>query len=91
MIREIDDFASGKSTLQRRDVETARHLLVRLTELVGGGPSKRSGRIAKARHELACQIVASRRARVALFPNDISMSQLGTYCCNSIARLARMR
>ena len=71
MIREIDDFASGKITLQRRDVKTARHLLDRLTELVGGGPSMRSGRTAKAPHELACQIVASRRARVALFPNNI--------------------
>ena len=71
MIREIDDFTSGKITLERQDVATARHLLDRLTELVGGGPSRRSGSIAKARHGLACQILASRRARAALFPNDI--------------------
>lgn len=41
MIREIDDFTSGKITLERQDVATARHFLDRLTELVGGGPSRR--------------------------------------------------
>lgn len=72
MVRQIDDdFTSGKITLERQDVETARHMLERLTELVGGSPTLPSGENAKARHGLACQIVASRRARAALFPNDI--------------------
>lgn len=71
MIRGIDDFASGRVTLERQDVETARHMLDQLSALVGRAPSRQSGNVAQARHELACQIAKSRRSRAAHFPNDI--------------------
>ena len=71
MTCDIDNFASGNVILERQDVETARHLLDQLSVLVGGTPSRRSGNVSQARHELACQIVESRRSRAAHFPNDI--------------------
>lgn len=71
MVHQIDYSAPDKVILERQGVATALYLIDKLVVLVTGDSSRQSGDNAKARHDLACQIVASRRSRVALFPNDI--------------------
>ena len=71
MIIETDAFSSGRSTLERQDVQTAHRLIDHLNELIAGNGRKRTPEAAKRRYDLACQIGAARRSRSALFPDEL--------------------